>query len=1181
MIASYPRPSRAASSRPFRIDRSHLLLIGVLATWLSATIPLAAEQQDASAQQPAMAQQTDAPAEQPAATTGEQASPPTIKPTLDSDLIDSKIAEIEANASLTDEVKQSRIERYRSIASNLQDTRSYNQQAASFRKDIESAPRTAATIRQEIDAMGPLPDPPVDLPQPAKVAEIEDLLARELAEAASLDVLISELQKAIDKTQQEPAEARKRIVEIKQALTDLDAELSALPQAQTDAAANTDADQAKRWLLESRRDALRAEMLMLEQRTLSADARRELLQARLEKAQRQLKRIKERRAYLENQADRLRQADAKRAQTEAEAAKHALANADPAVRALADGNAALAGEINDLTTKLDHLDEQQQAIEQRTEQVQQDYRSARQRLEAGALNRATGQVLIDEQQQLPDLRSLRAAADERSQAIADATLRQIQLRDELRALDDLDAYVEERLAKVPEQRRDSVRPQLRQQAERRRELLKQAIEVEDSWLRGLGELAFAAGQLMDAVSAYKDFLAERLLWVRSMMPVTEQPFSALPAALAWLVSPKGWAEVAKVMVYELSSSPLLWLGLAVIAALFARYRAIRRAIRATAEPLRRVSTDRFGYTLSAIGLTLLLSAPSALLLALLGWQLDASVATTAYTKAVGQALISVSVALFYLNSFRLLCMPGGVADRHFRWSGETLTKLRRNFKLGAFTLLPVGYVATAIFGSQDPDFAGTLGRLTLVALTLILAALTARVLHPRRGAIAGVLAARPEGWTNRLRHLWYPLVVGVPAALGILALIGFQYTAGVLLSSLVSELWLVLALVVVHQSIVRWLIVTRRSLALKAALDRRAAREAQKEAAAKGAETLTQVESEVDLSALDNQTRRLLNSSIVIAGAVGLWLIWSDVLPALNVFDRVTLWTYRSGPDGAAETNPVTLADIGLILVIIVTAFIAGRNLPGLLEILLLKNTEITAGSRYTITTLTGYVITAIGALLVFNQLGLSWGQVQWLVAALGVGIGFGLQEIVANFISGLIILFERPVRVGDIVTIGDTTGTVSKIEIRATTIRNWDKQELLVPNKEFITGRLLNWTLTDQLNRVTIPVGVAYGTDTRKALAILAEVADQHERLLKDPAPLITFESFGDNALTLVLRCYLDSLEFRLATITELHQTISDRFAAAGINIAFPQRDVHLHAAKPLDIRLHRDHGTPLAAEG
>jgi potassium efflux system protein len=298
-------------------------------------------------------------------------------------------------------------------------------------------------------------------------------------------------------------------------------------------------------------------------------------------------------------------------------------------------------------------------------------------------------------------------------------------------------------------------------------------------------------------------------------------------------------------------------------------------------------------------------------------------------------------------------------------------------------------------------------------------------------------------------------------------------------------------------------------------------------------------------------------------------MVWSEVLPAFTFLDRFPLWHHAGIVEGEERMVPVTLADLLLVLAIVLTAAVAGRNLPALIEILLLQYTEMSSGSRYTVTTLTSYVIAATAFLLIFSTLGLSWSQVQWLVAALGVGIGFGLQEIVANFISGLIILFERPVRVGDVVTIAGTTGTVSKIQIRATTIRNYDQQELLVPNKQFITGELLNWSLSDQINRVIITVGVEYGADTRAALALMAEAAREHPRVLKDPPPLISFEGFGDNALTLVMRCYLGSLDGRLAITTELHQAVYDKLNGAGIRIAFPQRDVHLTADQPLDIRI------------
>jgi potassium efflux system protein len=205
--------------------------------------------------------------------------------------------------------------------------------------------------------------------------------------------------------------------------------------------------------------------------------------------------------------------------------------------------------------------------------------------------------------------------------------------------------------------------------------------------------------------------------------------------------------------------------------------------------------------------------------------------------------------------------------------------------------------------------------------------------------------------------------------------------------------------------------------------------------------------------------------------------------------------------------------------------------------------------------------VIAIGFALLFNALNVDWAKFGWIAAALSVGLGFGLQEIVANFVCGLIVLFERPIRVGDVVTVEGMTGTVTKIHMRATTITNWDRQEFVVPNKTLITNTILNWTLSAPLTRVVIPVGVAYGSDTDKARQILLEVAADHPRVLDDPAPIATFEQFADSSLNLLLRAYLPDLENRVGAITELHTEINKRFAAAGIEIAFPQRDLHLRS--------------------
>jgi len=145
----------------------------------------------------------------------------------------------------------------------------------------------------------------------------------------------------------------------------------------------------------------------------------------------------------------------------------------------------------------------------------------------------------------------------------------------------------------------------------------------------------------------------------------------------------------------------------------------------------------------------------------------------------------------------------------------------------------------------------------------------------------------------------------------------------------------------------------------------------------------------------------------------------------------------------------------------------------------------------------------------------------------------------------------------------------VTKIHMRATTIRDWDRRELLVPNKEFVTGRLLNWSLTDQVTRLHIELGVAYGTDMDKALEIVKQTAVQNPLILDDPAPFVTFEEFGDNSLNISLRCYLEELEKRLTTASEIRLEINRKLNEADICVSFPQRDVHLDTKGPLDIRL------------
>jgi len=544
------------------------------------------------------------------------------------------------------------------------------------------------------------------------------------------------------------------------------------------------------------------------------------------------------------------------------------------------------------------------------------------------------------------------------------------------------------------------------------------------------------------------------------------------------------------------------------------------------------------------------------------------------TPEMRNRLLALALQFYLLRAFRLVCIPRGLAAAHFRWPESSLRLLRRELDRLSWIYLPAAAVALVAF-TLDPLNAGwAVGRAAFLILVASVAFAFYRLLHPD----SGVLALYPERKERRkfqgLHRLWFPLLVLAPLALGVLSLMGYLYTARTLVELLLDTTWMMVGLVLVAALAQRWLRVTRQRIAYEAAMERRQAEmEAKQEADTSDSQKAARIpdaeEQEVDLEALSDTSSHFINTAVIVTGLAGLWMIWSEVLPAFRFFDDFPLWNQTVTVDGEERIDPITVADLMLAVVYGAVTFFLAKQLPAMLEIILLHQFDMSAGNRYTFTTLTTYTVISIGILLVFNAIGTQWSQLQWLVAALGVGIGFGLQEIVANFISGLIVLFERPIRIGDVVTVGDTDGAVTRIRIRATTIRGWDGKELLVPNKEFITGRLLNWSLSDQTTRVILSVGIAYGSDVRQAMGLLEAAAAENENVLDDPAPSVIFETFGDNSLALLLRCFVASAELRYPTISALNQAINDKFNAAGINIAFPQRDLHLDTISPLRVQI------------
>ncbi|MCC5786630.1 MAG: mechanosensitive ion channel [Phycisphaerales bacterium] len=277
---------------------------------------------------------------------------------------------------------------------------------------------------------------------------------------------------------------------------------------------------------------------------------------------------------------------------------------------------------------------------------------------------------------------------------------------------------------------------------------------------------------------------------------------------------------------------------------------------------------------------------------------------------------------------------------------------------------------------------------------------------------------------------------------------------------------------------------------------------------------------------------------------------------------------------GLPLTDALTLSDLLTAIVFTVIAFVAVRNVPAVIEIILLQRLPLDSGGRFAVSTIVRYILTGIGIFVVAGAVGISWTNVQWLVAALTFGLAFGLQEIFANFVSGIIILLERPIRVGDVVTVGDTSGRISKIQMRATTITDWDRKELIVPNREFITGRVINWSLSEDTLRVVVEVGIAYGADTKLAHETLLRVAREHPDVMKDPEPSCWFMGFGDNSLNFRLAAFVPHISLNLSTRHSLHMKIDEEFRKAGLEISFPQRDLHLRSIDDKVVKLFKDAG-------
>ncbi|MFC1597084.1 mechanosensitive ion channel domain-containing protein, partial [Planctomycetota bacterium] len=717
---------------------------------------------------------------------------------------------------------------------------------------------------------------------------------------------------------------------------------------------------------------------------------------------------------------------------------------------------------------------------------------------------------------------------------------------------------------------------------KRGEYLDAAIKNHEECFKILVDLDGSQRQLIEEVEEYATYIDERVLWIRSADVLRPADLRLAGGIVKSGFSARGWvawSDVGQAFKLDAQQRPiLLALAMGTFGVWIAGQRRLRISLNRIGQSAVQSTEYRIVPTLKALIITALIAAIWPALLWYSAWRMTSLSDTSDFARAVALGLMYAVEWWLPLELLRHVCRVRGLAEAHFGWPLGSTRVLRRRLRWFVLAGVPLAFVVGLVEGQGIEHWKNSLGRLSLIAMMFLIILFAQTALRPGGGLFRYLAAEGRGGWFYRSRHLCYWLGILAPVCLILAAVVGYVYTAQQLAIRLWETVFLLLALTILGAVLSRWILVIRRRLAIERSRRGRAgtapAGAVATELPPADESPALDGESESDLTEVSTQTRRLLNCVLALVGVVGIWQIWGQALPALGILDEVGLWSTTvlatesvTAPDGSTtmhtieRVEAITLADLGLAILISLMTIVVARNLSGLMQIAMPQRLPLDAGTRYAITTITRYVVIAIGIVLGFGAIGIGWSKVQWLIAALSVGLGFGLQEIFANFVSGLIILFERPIRVGDVVTVDDVTGVVTRVQIRATTVTNWDRKEFIVPNKEFITGRLLNWTRADKINRVVVNVGIAYGSDTERARGLLEKVAREHPEVLDDPPPRVTFEAFGDSSLNFVARCYLPNLDKRLQTIHELHTAIDQAFREAGIEIAFPQRDVHLRS--------------------
>ncbi|WP_313589771.1 miniconductance mechanosensitive channel MscM, partial [Pantoea septica] len=962
--------------------------------------------------------------------------------------------------------------------------------------------------------------------------------------------------------------------------------LSQLPQQQTDArramtesdrrlqsgaAAASPQSQAQIWARQAENAVNKARVDELELAQLSANNRQELARMRADLHQRKAAQLDNYLQALRNQLNEQRQREAELALARTEQLAENSGDLPPVISDQFRVNRDLSAALNQQAQRMDLVASQQRLATNQIIQVRQALGTLREQSQWLGASNLLGEALRAQVARLPDMPKSQQIDNE----MAQLRVQRLRYEDLLQQQETLrKAHQPDGKPFSAEQRRI-----LDAQLKTQRELLNSLISGCDTLILEITKLKVANTQLQDALTDVKDATHRYLFWTADISPIGLNYPVEVARDLSRLLSLDTLGQRGKALAMMVTSreTVLPLIGAVLLVGFSLRTRRHFNAFLArSASKVGKVTQDRFRLTVRTVFWSILVALPLPVLWAALGYGLQHA---WPYPIAVafGDGITATLPLLWAFMISAAFARPNGLFVVHFRWPQTRVARATRYYSLTIGLIVPLIMLLIAFANMEDRQFSASLGRLCFI---LICGALSIVTVSLKRAGIPLYLDKEGNGENLVNRVLWN-LMIAIPLAAALASMIGYLATAQALLARLETSVAIWFLLLVIYHIIRRWMLIQRRRIAFDRARQRRAdmlanraRHEDEKESAAQNGEVEVD-EPIIDLDAISAQSLRLVRSILTLIALVSVIVLWSEIHSAFGFLENIRLWDVSTTVQGVESIQPITLGSVLIaILVLIITTQLV-RNMPALLELALLQHLNLTPGTGYAITTLTKYVLMLVGGLIGFSMIGIEWSKLQWLVAALGVGLGFGLQEIFANFISGLIILFEKPIRIGDTVTIRDLTGSITRINTRATTIIDWDRKEIIVPNKAFITEQFVNWSLSDSVTRVVLTIPAPAHVDSEEVTTVLRQACERCSYVLDVPAPDVFLVDLQQGIQLFELRIHAAEMGHRMPLRHELHQLILKGFAEHGIEMPFPPFQVRMET---LGKKTPASNGTPAA---